>query len=695
MHVPDFSGFNREKFQSIEITRKLDFTVAVILRLCSYAIINLKLGAMRAGKEVKRNGLDGDELGKRAGKVVKRRDLDGEDLGKRTGKEVMTCGLDGEDLACRQATNPAGGEVPGCLRVNRSVDRKFKRVIKTVGWADEVGGSLNAIKFLQDDSVSASGVAHPRSGDEGATAKHKSGKAFDGVSTLRQAGSSSSNPDIKYAFFPGCGSYKEAVLRKKGPQVLASTLSTKKSPSPYWPGRESGRTRGEKCSRCLASDHRARNCRDPFRCRACLGFGHRAFQCKKTIMQGGRPVNRDRRRRERPPSLKAYVPFTEEFLRRTELRRNALLADVIQPADLGHAPQQTIANALARRFGGYAHDFFVARYRERDFAILLPGWVSAEVLVRRQVVTLENFWLRCFPWGPYWNARAHRVRHTAWIQLRNLPFECWTAARVASMISGFGRFLRADGVTKEMSDLRAYRCRIAVDEIWEIPQNLSVVLGEEVFAVQVHLESWERAPAGGGDDLPAPPPNGPNDGPGNNPVQELRLRASSVATQEGADEGGAEGEVVEPERPSVTPNSRGIGGRAVVGFRPRSFDAPLDEEVPLLPSGVAQRGPFHVGGASAEERGARGRAGHTSEERGIGRRVCHPPLPAWGCGGVVSRGVARSPPPPADSSPTVSGRSGRRGHGVQPMGRGRGSAGGEDRRVSTSPLGVRSVGRGR
>ncbi len=78
--------------------------------------------------------------------------------------------------------------------------------------------------------------------------------------------------------------------------------------------------------------------------------------------------------RERLPRLKAYVPYTEEYLRRTELRRNALLADVVQPADQGLAPQQTIANALARRFGGYAHDFFVARYRERDFAIILSGW---------------------------------------------------------------------------------------------------------------------------------------------------------------------------------------------------------------------------------------------------------------------------------------------------------------------------------
>ncbi len=257
-----------------------------------------------------------------------------------------------------------------------------------MGWADEVGGSLNAIKLFQDDLASPSGDARPRFGDDGATAKHKSGKSSDRAFMPRQVDSSSSNPGNRYAIFPGSGSYKEVVLSKKGSQNLAPDRSTKKISSSCWKGRASGRSRGEKCSRCLASDHRVGNCRDPIRCRVCLGIGHRAFQCKKTIMQGGRLLNRDRRRRERPPSVKAYVPYTEEYLRRIELRYNALLADVVQPADLGLAPQQTIANALARRFGGYAHDFFVARYRERDFAILLPSWVSAEVLIRRQIVTV-------------------------------------------------------------------------------------------------------------------------------------------------------------------------------------------------------------------------------------------------------------------------------------------------------------------
>ncbi|OAY70654.1 hypothetical protein ACMD2_25377 [Ananas comosus] len=201
-----------------------------------------------------------------------------------------------------------------------------------------------------------------------------------------------------------------------------------------------------------------------------------------------------------------------EFLQRRDQRRNAVLADVIQPANLGPEPTSTIANALARRFGGYTQDFPVSRFRERDFAIFLPEWVSAEVIARREILTLDGFWLRCFAWGPYRDARPHRMVYRAWIRLINLPFECWTVPRVAAIVCGFGRFIKADEVTKAMTDLRAFRCQIILDTLTDIPQNLSIVLGEERYPVMVHLESWERAVDEARGDPPGPPPGGNGDG---------------------------------------------------------------------------------------------------------------------------------------------------------------------------------------
>lgn len=75
------------------------------------------------------------------------------------------------------------------------------------------------------------------------------------------------------------------------------------------------------------------------------------------------------------------VPFTEDYYSRRELRQNAILADIVHPANLGRSPQQTVANALADRFGGYPTDFVVARHREHDFTVFLPEWASAERLV--------------------------------------------------------------------------------------------------------------------------------------------------------------------------------------------------------------------------------------------------------------------------------------------------------------------------
>lgn len=79
-------------------------------------------------------------------------------------------------------------------------------------------------------------------------------------------------------------------------------------------------------------------------------------------------------------------------------------------------------------------------------------------------------------------------------------------------MGGFGRFIKADATTRALTDLRAYRCQIVLDSLLDVPQNLSIVLGEEVFSVMVHLVSWERIDVGGGGTPPPPLHNGPTEG---------------------------------------------------------------------------------------------------------------------------------------------------------------------------------------
>uniref|UniRef100_A0A6V7QXD9 DUF4283 domain-containing protein n=1 Tax=Ananas comosus var. bracteatus TaxID=296719 RepID=A0A6V7QXD9_ANACO len=114
--------------------------------------------------------------------------------------------------------------------------------------------------------------------------------------------------------------------------------------------------------------------------------------------------------------------------------------------------------------------------------------------------------------GRHWNARPHRSGYRAWIRLLNLPFECCTIPRVAAIVGGFGRFVKADAVSRANLDLRAFRCQIVLDSLLDVPQNLSVVLGDEVFAVMVHLEHWERIEEGGRVDPPQPPQDGQEEG---------------------------------------------------------------------------------------------------------------------------------------------------------------------------------------
>nr|CAD1819186.1 unnamed protein product [Ananas comosus var. bracteatus] len=413
--------------------------------------------------------------------------------------------------------------------LRRGEDRKKKKAVKRVVWADEVGRKLLVSKDgINGEVKTLPEVRCPKVRDEvrdareGITADQLRGNGVGKEDPPGDPWTRCERRKVGGRFnsvFTEARSYKEALLRGSGPQAPTSLhlLRGSRTQASNPPSRTQhfstfGRTRSNtsrmsgKCFRCLAPDHWVVDCRDPIKCIRCLRSGHRASTCKEKAGVARDKMHRMLQRRERTPRV--YVPYTEEFLRRREQRRNAVLADVIQPANLGPDPTSTIANALARRFGGYSQDFPVARFRERDFAIFLPEWVSAEVIARREILTLEGFWLRCFAWGPYRDARPHRMAYRAWIRLVNLPFECWTVPRVAALVCGFGRFVKADEVTKAMSDLRAFRCQIILDTLTDIPQNLAIILGEERFPVMVHLESWERAVDEAHGDPPGPPRGG-------------------------------------------------------------------------------------------------------------------------------------------------------------------------------------------
>nr|CAD1825933.1 unnamed protein product [Ananas comosus var. bracteatus] len=110
----------------------------------------------------------------------------------------------------------------------------------------------------------------------------------------------------------------------------------------------------------------------------------------RVSLQRHEPLGVYRAMRARSSYLSAFVPLSNDFFARQNRRRNAILVDVIPPSNLGHFPQDSIANGLASRFGGYPSDFHVARYRERDYVVFLSEWVPCEQLLRRETLTRGN-----------------------------------------------------------------------------------------------------------------------------------------------------------------------------------------------------------------------------------------------------------------------------------------------------------------
>nr|CAD1817190.1 unnamed protein product [Ananas comosus var. bracteatus] len=277
--------------------------------------------------------------------------------------------------------------------------------------------------------------------------------------------------------------YKEALLTLSSlPRHPCPPLIY--TPFPLSPGSPSFKGR---CFRCLGRSHRAAHCRGPIRCSRCFRTGHKARSCMHRL-----PMSVYRAMRARPSYLSAFVPLTDDFLTRQNRCRNAILADVLPAKRLGHFPQDTIANGLAGRFGGFPADFHVARHSERDFVIFLPDWVPSDELLRKEVVSLDDLRLCCFRWDRHFGARRPLLTYHAWIRLVSLPYECWSSRTVAALVGGFGRFIRPDDFSVRMVDLTGYRCLISVNHLHDIPENLEVTFGDLSLSVLIQLERWAR-----------------------------------------------------------------------------------------------------------------------------------------------------------------------------------------------------------
>ncbi len=139
----------------------------------------------------------------------------------------------------------------------------------------------------------------------------------------------------------------------------------------------------------------------------------------------------------------------------------------------------------------------MVKHFDRDYVILLPEWVRPETIVINKLLRLEHCRLRCLEWDPNRHASHSRLTYKAWIKLEQLPFECWSEKCVTAMVIGFGRFIRADVNSINLVDLTGFKCLIAVDDLTDIPEHLSISMGDFVVSASVRIES--TAPFGGDD----------------------------------------------------------------------------------------------------------------------------------------------------------------------------------------------------
>ncbi|RCV31455.1 hypothetical protein SETIT_6G178700v2 [Setaria italica] len=131
------------------------------------------------------------------------------------------------------------------------------------------------------------------------------------------------------------------------PYLQAALTVTPSLTSPTPPPPPPIPLRHQRCHRCLARDHRVRDCRDPIRCRLCRGSGHRGYACPMVFP---RELTPHPRRRPTIPLPASRVPRTR-VLANKPLRHSARLAakddGVYQNATAKATQLKSLQNSLA------------------------------------------------------------------------------------------------------------------------------------------------------------------------------------------------------------------------------------------------------------------------------------------------------------------------------------------------------------
>lgn len=207
------------------------------------------------------------------------------------------------------------------------------------------------------------------------------------------------------------------------------------------------------------------------------------------------PLGVYRAMRARSSYLSAFVPLSNDFFACQNRRRNAILVDVIPPSNLGHFPQDSIANGLVSRFGGYPSDFHVARYRERDCR-LPPGIGAVRTAPPQGDPHSGKSSFAAFLGTPTTvpviplSPRGRGLDRSVYYMSVGPPAH--------ALVGGFARFIRADDFTVRMVDLSGYRCFVDINHLSDIPENLEISFGDVSISVLIQLERWARAEDAGG-----------------------------------------------------------------------------------------------------------------------------------------------------------------------------------------------------
>lgn len=285
-----------------------------------------------------------------------------------------------------------------------------------------------------------------------------------------------------------------------------------------------------RCFNCCRRGHRVSKCRNQKRCGKCWKFGHTGNKCKEgmlnpkappywpapkvptrvinyepgftEILQKPKPLNPHYMPPNRPKKIVSYMERDGEYYHEVSKLQNSVIlytSNLHFQLSVDKVAEYAAETGLVKE-----KEVRISMMSKARYVIFLPEGLAPETFIEATPQHLWDMGLSFQKWNQLEDGELHNPAYKVLMDIVGFPPPLYRESAIIRAVSRFGLYL-GSVAQQHQEDISRWSTVVAVKELEEVPDMVSLVIGGIEHEAEVKVQMWSRGPVFKGDDMPKPP----------------------------------------------------------------------------------------------------------------------------------------------------------------------------------------------